>query len=176
MSQTKLSKPVLFISYFCEHSKTVLAVVNKKALRPHLMIVNVDKFSGQLPSFLKSVPTILNDTTVITDDGVLAFVDEFTQTVSPVEITPFDLGDMGSHVSDRYSFIDDSVKTNAQRAFSLVGSENTTINTPKEEEFFGSKTDGTMDKIKAERETDIKRYIGDNTMVEGVGAKNIMRK
>ena len=153
-------RPVLFVSNYCAHCKQVLAMLSKKGLRSHFLIANVDKHSAQLPSFVQRVPTILTENKeVLVDAGVFSYLDAMAQRYAAVDIQPFYAGDMGNHVSDKYSYIEEGSQSGARRAFGLIGDESYTINTPKEEDFSGNKGSSSMDALMADRENDIKRII-----------------
>jgi glutaredoxin-related protein len=154
-----MSKPILFISHYCEHSKSILGLLNRRGIRPIFMIMNIDKHPHNLPSFLKTVPTIYTqDRMVLTDKDVFDYIDKIIQDTVQ-DIQPFDSDGMGTHASDQYSYIDNGqYSATAQRSFSLISEDETEfrILTLKEEDFNGSKSVASMDKLLQEREADIK--------------------
>jgi glutathione S-transferase len=106
MNHPSQRKPILFVSNYCEYCKQVLALLSKKGLRAHFLIANVDKHASQMPAFLQRVPTILTENKeVLVDATVFTYIDMLAQQHAAVDIQPFYAGDMGSHVSDKYSYI-----------------------------------------------------------------------
>lgn len=53
------NKNILFFSNYCSHSKNCLEIINKTNLRQQILLFCIDENMEKVPSFIKSVPTIL---------------------------------------------------------------------------------------------------------------------
>lgn len=53
------NKNILFYSNYCSHSKNCIEMINKTNLRQQILIFCIDDNMEKIPSFIKSVPTIL---------------------------------------------------------------------------------------------------------------------
>ena len=53
------NKNILFFSNYCSHSKKCLEIINKTNLRQQILLFCIDENMEKIPSFIKSVPTIL---------------------------------------------------------------------------------------------------------------------
>ena len=66
---------VLYFSNHCEYSRSICEKIFKNGLKDHFMGVCVDDTRGEIPSFVKCVPTILTiDRRMLVDDDVMRFV------------------------------------------------------------------------------------------------------
>jgi len=75
------SKDILFYSNFCEFSKSVLVLIQKKDCRENYVLVCVDnpQVKSKLPKEVDHVPMIITKTKhVISGDNIIKYVDTFS--------------------------------------------------------------------------------------------------
>lgn len=53
------NKNILFFSNYCSHSKKSLEIINKTNLRQQILLFCIDENMEKIPSFIKSVPSLL---------------------------------------------------------------------------------------------------------------------
>lgn len=116
------SRNVLFYSEYCFFSKDVLALITKKNMSAHFLLVCVDAYRNQLPAFVKSVPTILtHDRQVMEGATAHDFVDMMQPSCpsSGSDGNPLECSTSSSW-SETYSFLEPTENTNESGVFSGI--------------------------------------------------------
>tara|TARA_B100001248_G_scaffold253914_1_gene231692 strand:- start:1749 stop:2261 length:513 start_codon:yes stop_codon:yes gene_type:complete len=148
-----MSKSILFYSNRCQHSKRALDIINKNNI--NIKLVSIDDKSIKLPSFLKVVPTIIEQgiEKPLEGDFVFKWLDRYNkQNSSQVstqdkpnqlqdnsKIQPFFSNEMSGY-SDGYSYLNNENPMDHSYQF-INGIENTQKNmsssesSSKEDEF-----------------------------------------
>jgi len=156
---TSKSRALLFFSLYCEHSKALLAFIARKGMNKLFMFIDVNKHRP-IPQFVDRVPfLILPDKSTLANDMLFTYVENVAQSLTKENINAYFDNEMGNGMSDSYSYIDESVGGIVERSFSMI-SNNFAISTPKEDEFRNSNST-EMDKLKMERELDVKQFFKD---------------
>jgi len=154
-------RALLFFSLYCEHSKGLLSYIARKGMNKMFMFVNVDKHRP-IPPFIDRVPfIILPDKSTLSGENLFGYVEKVAQSVNNENINAYFDNEMGSSMSDSYSYLDDSASGVVERSFSMI-TNNFAIPTPKEDEFRSSNST-EMDKLKLERELDVKQLFKGQT-------------
>lgn len=112
-----MSKPILFYSDFCEHSKALVTTILKYQLRNHFTIHCVDS-SHNLPKEIDRVPMLMHDNKLLSDEGLFNYIEQIVETTSVKKnIAPFMISEMGNSISDVYSYLEDDNATNIVHSF-----------------------------------------------------------
>ena len=136
MSQQPQQKNYLFISNRCQHSKRLIAQLQKSSLLNAFQIIDIDKVGIQLPQFVQCVPTLYipSKRHVLTDADLFQwFQTEFenenknagkiniADITGDATILPFQIGEMGSGLSGAsYSFLEDTNNELMNQNFSFL--------------------------------------------------------
>jgi hypothetical protein len=93
------------------------------------------------------------------NDDLFAYVEKLAQSLNNEQVNAYYDNEMGNGISDSFSYIDDNQDSSkVERSFSMINTD-FMIPTPKEDEFRTSKTSSEMDKLKIERENELKQYF-----------------
>lgn len=112
-----MSKPILFYSDFCEHSKALVTTILKYQLRNHFTIHCVDS-SHNLPKDIDRVPMLMHENKLLSDEGLFNYIEQIAETASVKKnIAPFMVSEMGNSISDTYSYLEDDGATNIVHSF-----------------------------------------------------------
>jgi hypothetical protein len=165
-----LKKPLLFYSLFCDHSKGVLSYINRKGLKESFLLINVDKYNYNVPSFIVRVPCIYTGTQVIINDDVGLFIDtEAEKLGKDAPINAYYDKEMGNSMSDSFSYIDSEASdiernfANVENSCSIFGN-----NVPKEDDFVVNNKISEIESFKSDREKDIANILS-STNNDGIG-------
>jgi hypothetical protein len=135
--------------------------ITKHNLRGHFRIIPIDGKSEMLPNCITQVPSCLfpEQKRVLVDDELFNYVESLSKSAE-TEIQAYYEFAMGNKMSDAYSFIEDTDTSDVARGFANVHVEQK-INTVDDKEFNKyMKNDGSsLDALRAERDSDIKRFI-----------------
>ena len=80
-----MSKPLLFYSNTCNHSKLLIDRVNKLNITNIFLMICIDTYMRLLPSFVDRVPLIYDNTQIYTDEAI----DEYINRLAPKQIESF---------------------------------------------------------------------------------------
>lgn len=124
---------VLFYSKYCQHCKKFAEILFKlPQINDKFIKISVDVKNQRLPSFVQTVPTIVvfegGQKHILTDSKAFAWINQYLEESSKIELVPYDMGVMSSSLSDGFSFIGDEAGKEAERTFAWVDKlENTRI-------------------------------------------------
>jgi hypothetical protein len=114
-----------------------------------------------LPTYITKVPSCLlpEQKRVLVDDELFNYVESLFASTE-TEIQAYYEFAMGNKMSDAYSFIEDTDTSDVARGFANVHVEQK-IHTLDDKEFnkYMKSDGGSLDALRAERDTDIKRFI-----------------
>jgi hypothetical protein len=131
-----MSKSILFYSNKCKHSKKAIDMINKNSI--NIQLVSIDDKSIKVPSFLKVVPTIIEQGSEqpLEGDFVFKWLSRYTkhdsgqikskepvQSADDSKIQPFFSNEMSGY-SDGYSYLNNETPMDHSYQF-LNGIENT---------------------------------------------------
>jgi len=180
------SKDILFYSNYCEFSKNVLVLIQKRTCRDKFILVCVDHPSvkNQLPKEVDHVPLILTKTKhVVSGDDITKYIETFmapsapTTSSAPSQAPPdngpaaFSLAGSQSF-SDTFTFIGDSdSQSNSMTGYGgqsrvtgygYIGTNDTAPVevTPRVENEKKGKIDEAYEKYITDRDADITRIFG----------------
>lgn len=143
------NKSILFFSNYCSHSKNCLEIINNTNLRQQILLFCIDENMEKIPSFIKSVPTILTQSKeLIQGKQLLSYLENIYQANqqnnsyqaskvdSNIQTNKYNnkdnnqeiMGDpmawhcteMGAGFSDNYSFIDIDTSAEGQGGQSIA--------------------------------------------------------
>ena len=122
---------------FCSQFSEMLAKSND-SVKNNFINISIDDASIRLPPYLEVVPTIQiyddgGRRHVLSDKHAFEWLNQYTQ--KPVETEPFCIGEMGSNLSDCFSFLDgkdDNISTSDKAYASLSQLDEFYITTPNE--------------------------------------------
>lgn len=103
-------KHLLFYSNLCQYSQDTLRTISKKNIRNLFMTICIDnpKFQSSIPAFVDRVPFILtNNQEIVIDDNIQLFLEIISKQTTKDELTPYSTLEMGSKLSDGFSYITD---------------------------------------------------------------------
>ena len=150
-----MSSSILFYSNKCKHSRKALEIINANNI--NIRLISIDSKNVKLPSFLKVVPTIIEQglDQPLEGDFVFKWLDKFkskkpqhleapNKPKEPSSIQPFFSNEMSGY-SDGYSYLNNEAPMNHSFEFlngnansaNKIGTSNTNSNTTsqKEDEF-----------------------------------------
>jgi hypothetical protein len=147
-----MQKDLLFYSNFCDHSKDIINIINKKNVRDHFMFICVDNSKFKIPDFITVVPTLLTTKKqIIVGQNLYIYIDKISQVSSVQDIIPFTIG--SSSFSSDYTWLSPdgngyqnnaNVDDTRNNSFILLNSD-ANINAPKDvEDTKHSKFDSTI--------------------------------
>ena len=124
-SSDKSPPNILFYSKYCPHCKKFADILFKL---PHInerfVKISVDAKNVRLPGFVETVPTIVvfdqGVKQILTDTKAFAWVNQFLEENTQVDLVPYDLGVMSSSLSDGFSFIDDASGKGMEHTFAWM--------------------------------------------------------
>lgn len=124
-NEDKSPPNILFYSKYCPHCKKFADILFKL---PHInerfVKISVDAKNVRLPSFVETVPTIVifdqGVKQILTDTKAFAWVNQFLEENTQVDLVPYDLGVMSSSLSDGFSFIDDATGKGMEHTFAWM--------------------------------------------------------
>ncbi len=135
---------ILYYSNYCINCKEFITILCKTPIYSKFTKINV---SGNVsyPSFVKSVPTIVvpNVQRPLVGEEVFKWLEE--QSVERVKnhnqgIIPYSPGEMGSGLSDSYSYLDATdTEQPMEHTFSFIKRSDQKIETPPEDSFVNTK-------------------------------------
>jgi len=126
------------------------------------LFVNVDKHKPIPPNVDRVPYLMLPDKTSFVNDELFAYIEKLSQSLNNENVNAYFDNEMGNGISDSFSYIDDNQESSkVERSFSMINTD-FMIPTPKEDEFRTSKTSSEMDKLKIERENELKQYFNHN--------------
>jgi thiol-disulfide isomerase/thioredoxin len=116
---------ILFYSKHCPHCKKFAELLFKlPQVNDKFIKISVDVRNQRLPSFVKSVPTIVihdqGERKVLTDSNVFSWINQYLEDSSKVELVPYDQGAMSSSLSDNFSFIGDDAGKESEHTFAWM--------------------------------------------------------
>ena len=171
-------KDVLFCSNFCEHSKEVLMIIQKRNIRNIFVVVFVDNTKVQVPSSIDRVPALMTKHgQIIFGDDIEKYIETFcvtsntstrsSESAAPnnEEIAPFSLQSDIHGYSENFTFLDNSFNDNRVRKFDYVGSGDGPnvqyIERPesRKDSAKKSKLDEAYEKYVMDRDADIKKIM-----------------
>jgi glutaredoxin-related protein len=150
---------VLFYSKDCVHCKKFSQMLFKLPdINAQFVKISVDVRNIRLPNYVKEVPTIVvfddfKNKHVLNGSRAFEWLNQFLEEASQVEIVSYDIGVMGSSLSDGFSFLDEGEETEHTFAF-LDQLQNTHITVPLNDPTIGSSKVNTneLERYQAERE------------------------
>lgn len=161
-----MSKPVIFISGYCEYCKELMTNLMKNNMQSKFDYVNVDE--GQdIPQFVDRIPLMYFDKKVLVDEGLFDYIEGLKKKLmqaNQTEIKPFLSGEMTSNsISDSYSYIGEEnsadkkqiVHSTFDKNYSHIGMEHQKIYTPEDNDA-KDKSRCSLEELISRREHDIK--------------------
>lgn len=139
---------VFFYSDKCKHCKEAYELIQQIGLEKFLF-KDIDK-ENNLPDIIDRVPSLI---TYDSDNNIVVYVENelFEYLMNMLNVEPFMINEMGSTISDSYSYMDNSgVKLN--HAFQFLDKD-VQITTPSESDY---NKIINYDKYVAERDNDLK--------------------
>ena len=151
-----MSSKTLFVSNYCEHCGSLLENLKRNpTIYKDIQIVNIDSII--IPTFLDRVPSLLIDNNkLLTDEDLFTYFDDIIESVSK-SIEPFMIKEMGSSMSDNYSYLNDNVLNHSFSFIKSSSNENDKIYTPEENDNMDKKVN--FEKYLSERENDIQQLF-----------------
>jgi len=142
MSAAKSSdKPILFFSEYCNFCKSIINDIIKKNIRNRFLLLNIDnKAHSSLPKFVDRVPLVFiaDENRVLIEDDIESLVASIAAVSNTSkEVEPFLMNEMGSGMSDVYSYIDNEDVGSGEKNFAFVDKE-IRINTPADNDNSGT--------------------------------------
>lgn len=162
---------ILFYSKYCNHSKDFFSKLLKTDYNNKFVKICVDNKNYKIPSFIKTVPTIIvpQSNTPLTGNNVFNWLDSVTsqnnnnsnsqnfKQNSNNEVLAFS-GEMCG-LSDQYSLIENQNNSQFERTFSFIESQNSQqIYTPQDSNESGK------DKLKSSTDTAYERLLAERAM------------
>lgn len=116
---------ILFYSKECPHCKKFAEILFKlPQVNDKFIKISVDVKNQRLPSFVQRVPTIVvfdkGQRHILTDSKVFAWINQFLEDASKVDLVPYDQGAMSSSLSDNFSFIGEDKGKEAEHTFAWM--------------------------------------------------------
>ncbi len=150
---------VLFYSKDCVHCKKFSQILFKLPnINSQFVKISVDVKNIRLPNYVKEVPTIVvfddfKNKHVLNGSKAFEWLNQFLEEASKVEIVSYDIGVMGSSLSDKYSFLNEGEETEHTFAF-LDQLQNTHITVPLNDPTLGTSKVNTneLERYQTERE------------------------
>ena len=151
-----MSSKTLFVSKYCEHCGSLLENLKRNpTIYQDIQIVNIDSIT--VPTFLDRVPSLLIDNNkLLTDENLFTYFDEIIEKVSK-SIEPFMIKEMGSSMSDNYSYLNDNTLNHSFAFIKSSSNVNDKIYKPKENDDIDKKVN--FERYLSERENDIQELI-----------------
>ena len=154
-----MSKPILFYSEYCEHSKVIVTMILKYQLRSSFTIHCVDN-NCNLPNEIDRVPMLMHDNKFLSDEGLFEYIEHIANTATVrKDVSPFLVSEMGNSLSDKYSYIEDDESANITHSFvHLKNGEqvnNERIYTPEDDSGHGAEKNVNYDDLISKRENEI---------------------
>ena len=144
---------VLFVSQYCKHCNVLMNTLKtQKNVLQLFDIVIVDTI--EIPVYVDRVPTLLiNNKKLLTDDDLFYYIENILKTTNNNEkIEPFMIKEMGSSMSDNYSYLNENT---LNHNFEFIDKP-TNINTPKDDD---NKMNINFDQYLASRDHELKSLI-----------------
>lgn len=144
---------ILFVSQYCKHCNVLMnELKNHQSIIQSFDIVIVENV--KIPEYIDRVPTlILNNNKLLTDDDLFSYIENLFNTGNKnKDIEPFMVKEMGSSMSDNYSYLTDNM---LNHNFEFINKPHT-INTPKDDD---GKIKINFDQYLASRDHELKSLV-----------------
>ncbi len=157
-----IDKPILFYSNYCQHSREILNLLQKNNVLESLLLINISSNKYKIPSFIKCVPSLYYNNTVLFDEDLEKFIN--TKLISKNNndsIDAFFPSEMNSGIGYSYSYLGSSDNDNIRNSLMYVNDmENCKITTPDENDFLNSDEKNiNMNKLTEQREQDLQKIL-----------------
>lgn len=131
-----MNKDMFFYSKYCNHCKDVINIITKANIRDLFIFVSVDENKFRIPEFITHVPSIITkQKTLISDSGVIEYIEKHVNMITSAPISPFSLSD--TSYSTSYTFLTDNGYDNEgklldEKSQYIMLNTDCSIMTPKE--------------------------------------------
>lgn len=151
-----MDKNILFYSNNCPYSQRLINILDEEKIGHDIVRICVDGGNLRLPSFITCVPTIYLsiDKQVLTDDRIEEWINKCKYKIETSKLAPFCLSN--NSFSDCFSFLNGEHNI-PNYNYTQIGSNDSTIKTPREAVNSKKGVAQNYEKLLAERENEIKR-------------------
>ena len=160
-----MSKPIIFISGYCEYCKELMTNLMKNNIQNKFDYVNVDE-GQEIPEFVDRIPLMYFDRKVLCDEGLFEYIENLKKKLikeMDADIKPFLSGEINNNsISDNYSYLGDEKSDNKDKChlsfdknYCQIGMENQKIYTPEDNDV-KDKSRCSLEELISKRELDIK--------------------
>ena len=155
VQRPKQGQNILFYSKYCNHCKKFEQALLKTKVNNTFFKICVDIKGVKIPPFVTHVPTIIvydknQHKHVLSDKAAFEWLNELLDT--PINISDYKPGEMGSSLSDTYAFLDEKQEIEHNFAF-LDSIDNNFIYTPPETQDIKD-TDSRLEALQKQRTLD----------------------
>lgn len=161
-----MSKPVIFISGYCEYSKELMTNLMKNNMQSKFDYVNIDE-GQEIPNFVDRIPLMYFEKKILVDEGLFDYIESLKKKImqdNQSDIKPFLSGEMTNNsLSDSYSYIGEEngaekkhiIHSTFDKNYSHIGMEHQKIYTPEDNDV-KEKSKCSLEELISRRERDIK--------------------